>query len=456
MAKVFRKYRHFARDSEHSERFFSSDLPYLMVLSAILIVQITTAGINRILTLCCFLIAIWSWYRLLRSARAGGIRAYWTGSVGILILACCVSFPPATSKDVNSYALYGQIAARYHTSPYTHLPRDFAADSWYHRTSAYWSDSPSVYGPAFTGISRAIMEQTGSSVTETRLAFQMLAAASLLAATALVARKLTWPVAWVAVLMNPLLITFGVNDAHCDVLIGALILAGVLALERRRLVVAAVVLALAALVKISLLPALFGAFVWLWFRVSRRAACLTAFVGAIVFSAGLVLNGGIASLSALHQASLRHTRFSVWNPVHIVLTDLFGSGLPTHTTADVLVSMLANLAVAGAGLAVLWRTRNNSSPLIPIISIVVAYQVLGAYTLSWYAIWSVPSLMLLIPTATNVRSVSPLLLAMGHGCWLAVAYLSGYGVIAVTVFGIVCMVRYRARLHSSPSMVGAS
>lgn len=435
MVKLSLRYRHLKSEPEHSERLFGPHVAWLFVLVAALIVQVATPSGGRQLTLCCFLVALGSWAQILRSVIKGRIQARWIGSVAVIVLSACVLFPPATSKDINSYGLYGRMSAEYNQSPYTHLPRKFAADVWFQRTSAYWSDTPSVYGPTFTAISDVVMSGAGQSYLKTRLAFQGIAAVSMLAIVWMLSRRLGWALAWAAGGLNPLLVTFGVNDGHCDVLIGALVLAGVLALDRRHLVKAGIALGLAATIKVSLLPALFGAFVWLWFKDSKRSAVVAGLSGSVVVLAGLAATGGLDSVSALQQASLRHTRFSVWSPVHSLLTDAYGVALPTQSQADSTVSLLASLSVFSVGLVVLWRSRRNTSAVVSVTAILVAYQVLGAYTLSWYAAWSVPALSLTLLSSRS-KDKRMLMVAMVHGSWLAIAYLNGYAVTVISVVAI--------------------
>lgn len=349
-------------------------------------------------------------------------------SFGIVAM---VLIAPATSKDVNSYALYGRMVSVHHVSPYTHVPRDVPLDPWYPRTSAHWSDSPSVYGPLFTGVSAAITKATGNSVTLTRAAFQAIAAMGLLVAIAVLARARSRAEALALLGLNPLLLTFGVNDAHCDLLVGAAVVAGAVALHKRHDGRAGLWLALAVLVKVSALPAVAGAGLWLLVRERRRAVTFAA-TAAATMATGVAVAGGLPILRAILDATGRHTRFSLWNPVHGLLSG-GGESLDDILRADHFVSTLASALVLTVSLALIWKYRRQPTPALAIAAGLVTYQLFGAYVLSWYAAWSLPVLF----WAGNRRLTWA---AMAHGSWVALAYLNGYASIAVIVIALLASV----------------
>lgn len=385
------------------------------VLVAAVVLQVAVARQDHLATLGCFVVGLgaWSWLVALQGRRGLSVRF-----VAVLVLALAVAvvaFPPATSKDVNSYALYGRMVSVYHVSPYTHLPQDFSGDEWFPRLSYFWTDAPSVYGPVFTAVAAAGMWIGGDSFLAGRLVFQVVAAVSLVAAAALVARRTGWARAGLVVAANPLLLTFGVNDAHCDVLAGALVVAAVLGMSGARPVRAGILLAAAAMVKVSLAPALPGAFVWLWARHGARAAARFAVVAAAVIVVGFGLCGGADVLRPLGAATARITRFSIWNPVH----QLLGSG----DGAARGVSTLASVVVALVGGTWIVRRRHDPSPVPTLVAGLVAYQLLGAYVLAWYACWALPALAIVGGRWWRV--------VMVHASWLAIAYASGYAAIVV-------------------------
>lgn len=337
-------------------------------------------------------------------------------------LVACVLLAPGSSKDVNSYAFYGQMA-QHRESPYTHVPRDFTGDPLYPGVSYFWNDSPSVYGPAFTAVSSLVMQVAGDSYTAARLGFQLIEACALAAATALIYARTRRKEMIVLVGLNPLLLTYGVNDAHCDVLVGLAVLFAATSAADARSWRAGIGLGMAALIKITALPALAGLAVWMLLRRGMGASARAVAAFAAVVIAGLALAGGLQVLQPLHQAANRHTRFSLWNPVHQVLSAWLGTGLPTQGPADAPVAFAANALVALAGIALIYRYRNDVAPFLAVTAGLVAYQLFGAYVLAWYAAWALPTL------ALEWRSRLAALV-MAHASLIAIAYLNGYFALA--------------------------
>ena len=403
-------------------------------LVAAVALQVGVARQDHLATLACFVAGLGAWSWLVRLQGRRGLSAWFVSTLVLALVVAAVAFPPATSKDVNSYALYGRMVSVYHASPYTHLPQDFSGDVWFPRLSYFWTDAPSVYGPVFTAVAAVATWVVGESFLGGRLAFQVVAAASLLLAAALVARRTGWARAGIVVAANPLLLTFGVNDAHCDVLAGALVVAAVLGLTAMRPARAGVLLAGAAMVKISLVPALPGAFVWLWARHGARAAARFAAVAVGVLVVGFALCGGADVLRPLGAATARITRFSLWNPVHQLLPGDAGARS---------VSTFASGLVALVGGAWIVRRRHDPSPVPSLVAGLVAYQLLGAYVLAWYACWALPALAIVGGRWWRV--------VMAHASWLAIAYSSGYAaaVLPVALVGW-WLARRRDRAEAPP------
>src|SRR5205807_2371712 len=140
---------------------------------------------------------------------------------------------------------------------------------------------------------------------------------------------------------------------------------------------------------VALLPA--GTIgLWLLFRRGRRRE-FAPFIAAlaIVLALGIALGGGRTSLQPLEKASTRVAGSSVWAPLdrHDV-TEQEGRGVRPQIArqdASNAVSRLASIAVLVAAglLAVAWS--GETSPAIVAGVGVLAYTLLGAYVLPWYA-----------------------------------------------------------------------
>jgi hypothetical protein len=164
-------------------------------------------------------------------------------------------------------------------------------------------------------------------------------------------------------------------------------------------------------------------------------------IGATGVSSALILAaGGNDALAPLRDATGRHTRFSIWNPLHQLIANHSAQSLPTHTTADAVISLCAGVVVVTVGVALMWRHRKDSNAVVAVVVGLVVYQFFGAYVLSWYAAWSLPALALSTSSRTSI-------VAMAHGSWVAIAYFSGYGGLVVIAVAIGIAVWKRADLR---------
>jgi len=400
----------------------------LWLIGPVLALQVAIAPHFHIPTAFVFLASIAMWLVLIAGVRNQVIATRSALVVGALTGLAMVILPPGSSLDFNSYAIYGQMTAEYGLGPYEAVPRDIAFDPWYQRISYFWADTPSVYGPVFAAVAHVIMSVAGESEVLARAGFAAVGLSAVALAIKLAATRIGVGLAVVMIGLNPLVMTFGLNDLHCDVWIGTLVLAGAIALDKGRFFVAAVVLCGAALIKVSILPALAGAAVWLAFRHSWVKAIQFATVSAVTLGAGFAAAGGLSVVEPILGATSRHTRFSIWNPVHEGFVGLGGSTPSSAATADALVSLLANAVVLVAALVVIWRMRHKRSPYLSVGVELVVYQLLGAYVLSWYAIWTLPLL-----AVAGGQSKKWFVVVMTHGSLLALAYLSGWLALVVLV-----------------------
>lgn len=413
--------------SGHSQRAKGLLAFCSFVLVVGLLGQVATGSENRIVALFLFVTNLVTWSVITRSAWRKEIQAHWSILLFGITLVVVVAFPPATSHDVNSYALYGRVIAEHGESPYLVAPSDVPGDVWSSRVSYYWRDAPTVYGPLFTSMSAAVMAGAGESFHLARLGFQLIDVAALVAAVAIAARMLRdVPLAIALIGLNPLMLTFGVNDAHCDVLMGALLLAACPLLMRQRFVWAGIALAAAVLVKVTALVGLAGAAVWVLSHHGVRRASMFGVAAMSAIIGGMLCFGGVDVLRPLTDASARVSRFSLWNPIDGLVGD------PS------VVTLTANCFVATLGSYLIVRFRKQSSPYMAIACGLVVYQLIGAYVLSWYALWAIP--VLALAWRSPLASI-----CFFHGCAIAVAYLSGYGLMAATGLAVAWMATRRLR-----------
>lgn len=309
-------------------------------------------------------------------------------ATGLLVLVA-VAVPPAVSKDVWSYAMYGRIAGVHHVSAYTHPPAAFPGDPMLARVNPRFVDTPLVYGPGFSGLAGLGARWYQGSQLLARLYFQALAGGALLGSVAVLVRRRTavWIIALVALAPGVLQ---GVNAAHLDVLVGCLILAGLLLLDDDRYLIGAVVVAMAILVKIVAVPALAGALLALLLRRRFRAAATVAGISSVVVSIGYLFVGGLDALGPLSQASHYLSSASIGRFLYQGGRSLGGS--PRTLIDDQSLRSLLALALAGAVFgAFAWRRRHQADPVTFAVAATLVYLLTTNYALAWYPLAILPA-----------------------------------------------------------------
>lgn len=409
----------------------------LGALCLLLVVQVLLGLTSRLVSGVLLIATTALWCFVVREARSGRLKVGEVAAASIVMILAMVLLPPATSLDVNSYTLYGRMMSEYGVSPYQAVPLAYAFDPWFSRISLHWSDVPSLYGPLFTGLSAGITALAGNAELAVRLGFQLLAGAALMASLVMLwkVRRDASAVAFLG--LSPLMLALGVNDAHADVLLGAFLLAAVVALYAgpglRWALLAGVCCGLAGLVKITALAALVGLVLWLVWRRDVRvwAAGLS---GAMVSAVGWLLVGGLDALEPLLEASGRVSRYSLWNAGSVF-------------AGDEMLSRIASASVIGAAAWLWWSVKSLRLPIGVMVAGLLAYQVLGAYTLAWYALWTLPLLALGGVELQRLRN-----LAWVHGTWVGVAYFSGYLAIAVAPVALWLVLSKKGRVWTSPNL----
>jgi len=310
----------------------------------------------------------------------------------MVLLTVAVVEPPAESHDLWSYAMNGRILEHYGDSPYTHAPADYPHDPLLAQVGAGWRHTKSLYGPAFTAVSAGVASVTGTDLLATRLGFQLLAAACVLAILLLLYRTTRDPVVVALVGCNPVVMLEVVNIGRNDALVGLALLGGVLLATRKRFVAAATVLALGASVKIAAVAALGVVLLWVWRRYGTRIAARAAAVGALVLAVPYAIAGGVRALRPVANASNRMSRASFWQ-----LTRREGFehllGLRDAQRVGAVVGSVGPAAlVVLIGLAVLFACSRLADPTPELVALAVlaAFLLAGSYVLASYAMWVIP------------------------------------------------------------------
>jgi dolichol-phosphate mannosyltransferase len=302
--------------------------------------------------------------------------------VGAVIAAQTVAsllVMPRATGDLWWYAIYGRMVAAHGTSPYSHTPALFPHDPLLAFAGRGWSHVPSVYGPFFTGLSALASFPLGTATIPTRLFYQGLAAAALVAACVLVWRRTRSATAVAFLAANPVMALYVVNGGRNDILVGVAVLAAVLLAARGHDTTAGAVGGLAVLVKLTGAVGLVALVAATAVGRGRRAAVRIAGAATVLVVAGYALAGGtVALLTPFRTAGARFSRSSMWR----VLPKVFTVGAPsTHVVLVVLallvVAVIARSARAGA-----------STSVTAAVTVLCAG---AAYTLPGYAAWAAPT-----------------------------------------------------------------
>jgi alpha-1,6-mannosyltransferase len=172
----------------------------------------------------------------------------------ILLLHAMVLFgPPFFSSDVFSYTAYARIGAVYGANPYLHGPGAFPLEALHPLIGVRWIDTPTVYGPLFTALSYLLVP---FGIAANVLAYKAVAAASSLGLTYLIwraarLRGLDSVKAAALVGLNPVIVLFGVGGGHNDLLMLAILAAGLYVMLCRRELPSGVLMVTATAVKLT-------------------------------------------------------------------------------------------------------------------------------------------------------------------------------------------------------------
>jgi hypothetical protein len=161
--------------------------------------------------------------------------------------------PPLFSSDVFSYTAYARIGTVYGANPYLHGPDAFPLEALHPLIGVQWTSTPTVYGPVFTALSYLLVP---FGIAANVLAYKGVAALSSLALIFLVwraaqIRGLDPAKAAALVGLNPIIVLFGVGGGHNDLLMLALLAAGLYVLLRERELSSGALMVAATAVKLT-------------------------------------------------------------------------------------------------------------------------------------------------------------------------------------------------------------
>jgi alpha-1,6-mannosyltransferase len=341
--------------------------------------------------------------RQLSSPHAPDLRRLWL--LGAVWAAPLLVGPVLFSHDVYSYLAQGEIL-HLGLNPYHHAPSvltQFGQSHFLSAVSPFWRETTAPYGPLFLKAAALIVALTGSKLIAGALLLRLLDLLGLILLGGLVprlARSLgadPLRAVWLAVL-SPLTLLELIAAGHNDVLMVALMVAGVVMAVEGRPLSGVALCALAATIK---LPALLGvAFIgasWAWASAAKLktlARCALA-TTVVLLAVGVASGVGLSWISA--------SLISTPQKVHLAITPATAVGwtmakvlhpLGVAVSTRGLESACGFAAFAlglGAVLILLWRTR--AATMVRDLGIVLLVAALaGPAAWPWYLTWGLAML----------------------------------------------------------------
>ena len=298
--------------------------------------------------------------------------------------------PPLLSTDVFSYQAYAKMWAIYGANPFTHGPHVMALDPLYPFIGAKWVNTPSAYGPVFTAFSYVLAPL---SIAASALAYKAIAAIASLATVALVwngarLRGVNPVKAAALVGLNPLIVVYGVGGGHNDLLMLALLMAGVVAVLQHRDRASGALIVIGAGIKLTaglFLPFAIASGGRLGATRRRRdivigAACATLAIAILAF--GLFGDGPLHLLGTLQKTQSEGD----WHSIPGFISTRLGLGTVGHAAG--LVLGVAFVVVYLWLMRKVWRGEMDWIDGAGWVG--VALVITASSMLPWYVAWMMP------------------------------------------------------------------
>lgn len=386
----------------------------------------------------------------------------WVVFLGVTVLGAVAVAEIPFGTDLWFYQSYGRIVEEYRSNPYVIAPISFIGDPVIDRTVDFYRDTGSVYGPLFIAGAAVVSALSGEGELAGRLAWQGLAFVAALFILVLLRRQ---DVPWDRIFVvgaSPVFVYLLINQAHNDVYVGLMILAGTILAERDRHLAASSLFVLAALVKVPAGIALLTYLACLLFRNERRKFATAAVLAAAVSLVSLFPFGLRAVMSPLADNSGTTNATSMWNFVRgDVQSFLWRPERTIDTIAGPVVALGGILVPTAIAIFAAWRLRHRAIHE-PLTIALVAWVVLSLYPSVWLSGWFVALAGLWnLKEARLLIGYSSLLLITSQSWLLPVAAIvdrGSYGPVErlaatllgiTTLLGLVLLVHLLVRKDSS-------
>jgi hypothetical protein len=318
------------------------------------------------------------WLVAVACARSVGVAPVLTAvvmAVGVLTLA-----PPYSLTDTFNYLHYGRMGPLFGLNPYVSLPLQAHTDPAY--AFSTWHHLRSPYGPLFTlGMEGLARMGLPTAYWTLKIAVGV-AAVAVAGFVALLARDAGRdPATAVAfVMLNPLVLIYGVGGVHNDMFVFALLLGGVLLARRRHPAVAALGGgAWAAAVAIKLSAGL--ALPFLLIGARRRVPAAAGLAAGL--AAGAVL------VSAHYGGHLPNDAQQSQLTMGLSPANLFGLAVGHGGLDPGLRRILEVILVTGTAALAMWTWRTRDWAAGAAWAGVLLLVTLG-WVMPWYVLWILP------------------------------------------------------------------
>jgi hypothetical protein len=204
--------------------------------------------------------------------------------------------------------------------------------------------------------------------------------------------------------LNPVVIIEVVGQGRVDAYIGLALLSAALAAERRPHL-AAVLVAIAALIKLPALLGLAALVLWVWHRSTFRRAVTVGAAGGVPMLLAYGVAGGRAALEPVMDLRTISNEVSIWilareHGLAHLLGDLDDPLGPIGAATT-----LATVAALILGILLLLPHLGNRVPAYAIACPLLAYLLTSTYPTARYLVWVLP-LLLLRPTAAAIAALA--------------------------------------------------
>lgn len=305
----------------------------------------------------------------------------------LLVVGVAAMVDEPYGTDLWIYQSYGRLVEEYSSNPYLTPPSTFPDDPVFGRVLDYYQNKGSLYGPVFIGLATAVSMVSGSGEAAGRVMWQLLSFAAVLAILVVLGRNQVSSERMMMIGIAPVTVYLLINQAHNDVFVGLLILAGVLFSSRDRQWFAALSFTVAALVKAPSGIALVVFLIWLFARGERRRSVTLAFSTSMIALVAMLPFGIGAVMGPLRSDRGLVNSTSTWNLVRDdVATFLWRPIRSADAPAGLLLSVAGIVVPLSIAVFAAWKMRRR--PLHePMTVALVGWMVFSLYPSVWYTGW---------------------------------------------------------------------